>query len=243
MDADVAPIAVALDTSDKDEANMWAKGVGSHVAALKVGLQLYYRIGASGVRDVMRAGDPADLFLDLKLHDIPNTVAGAAASIADLEPRFVTVHAFGGREMVAAAVDQLGASVVAAVTVLTSLDLLDLEALGVTGKPDDAVRRLAAMSVGAGAGALVCSPLEVAMVRREVGPDITLITPGVRPASAKVHDQARVATPEKARRDGADLLVIGRPVTGAADPAAAVRDIAKVLAEQHPTLPATHQTR
>ena len=223
-----APIAVALDAPDAETAARWARAVTPHVAVVKVGLELFCRTGPSIV-DSVRGGSGADLFLDLKLHDIPNTVAGAVRSVARLKPRYLTVHASGGPDMVRAAVEAGEGVTIAAVTVLTSMNGLALEAVGLAGPPQDAVRRLAALAIGAGAGALVCSPQEVAAVRSEVGPDIVLITPGVRPAGADVQDQARVATPEQALADGADLLVIGRPITGAADPGAAAARIAATL--------------
>ena len=171
----------------------------------------------------------SELFLDLKLYDIPNTVAGAVRAVAGLTPRYLTVHATGGTDMVRAAVDAADGITIAAVTVLTSMDDAALAGVGLAGPPLDAVRRLAALAVAAGAGALVCSPREVAAVRAEVGAGIVLITPGVRPAGSETQDQARVATPEQALADGADLLVIGRPITGAADPGAAAARIAAAL--------------
>jgi orotidine-5'-phosphate decarboxylase len=223
-----APIAVALDAPDAETAARWARAVTPHVAVVKVGLELFCRVGPSIV-DSVRGGSGAELFLDLKLHDIPNTVAGAVRSVARLKPRYLTVHATGGVEMVRAAVDASDGVTIAAVTVLTSMSDATLEAVGLAGPPLDAVRRLAALAVGAGAGALVCSPHEVAAVRSEVGSDVVLITPGVRPAGADAQDQARVATPQQALADGADLLVIGRPITGAADPGAAAARIAAAL--------------
>jgi orotidine-5'-phosphate decarboxylase len=223
-----APIAVALDAPDLETAARWAQAVTPHVAVVKVGLELFCRTGPSVV-DVVRGGSGVELFLDLKLHDIPNTVAGAARSVARLSPTYLTVHALGGPAMVRAAVDAAPHARIAAVTVLTSMDLQTLDAVGLAGPPLDAVRRLAVLSVAAGARALVCSPQEVAAVRAEVGPDVTLITPGVRPAGSDAQDQARVATPEQALADGADLLVIGRPITGAADPGAAAAALAAAL--------------
>jgi len=196
---------------------------------MKVGLELYLRYGAEAVRRTRDASGGRDLFLDLKLHDIPHTVAGAAAAVAPLAPDYLTVHASGGHAMVRAAVDALPDTQIVGVTVLTSLGDTDLASLGVAGPASDVVRRLALLAVEAGARALVCSPREVADVRREVGPEITLITPGVRPASVGLDDQARTATPEQALSNGADLLVIGRPITGAADPAAAAARIAADL--------------
>jgi orotidine-5'-phosphate decarboxylase len=226
-----APIAVALDAPDAETAARWARAVTPHVAVVKVGLELFCRTGPSIV-DSVRGGSGAELFLDLKLHDIPNTVGGAVRSVARLKPRYLTVHASGGADMVRAAVDAAEGITIAAVTVLTSMSDQVLDSVGLQGPPIDAVRRLAALAVGAGAGALVCSPQEVAAVRREVGDGVVLITPGVRPAGSDAQDQARVATPEQALADGADLLVIGRPITGAADPGAAAARIAAALPQR-----------
>ena len=225
----LAPIAVALDTADLETAVGWAAAAGPHVSTVKVGLELFLRYGHDAVLKTREASGGRAVFLDLKLHDIPNTVAGAARSVAELGPTYLTVHASGGPEMVRAAVDALPATQVVGVTVLTSLTAEQLSAVGFTGSPRDAVRRLAVLAVEGGARALVCSPLEVADVRREVGPDIRLITPGVRPAGGAAGDQARVATPRQALDDGADLLVVGRPITGATDVAAAARDLAASL--------------
>jgi len=221
-----APVAVALDTPDLPTAQRWADAVRPHVAVLKVGLELYLRHGPQ----VAALAEGCELFLDLKLHDIPHTVAGAARSVAVLCPRYLTVHASGGADMVRAAVEAAPEITIAGVTVLTSLSARDLDAVGLAGPALDAVRRLAGLAVGAGAGALVCSPHEVAAVRAEVGPGIVLITPGVRPAGADAGDQARVATPAQALADGADLLVVGRPVTAAADPGSAAAALAASLA-------------
>jgi orotidine-5'-phosphate decarboxylase len=226
----LAPVAVALDTTDLERAAGWAAAAGPHVSTVKVGLELFLRHGHDAVLKSREASGGRAVFLDLKLHDIPNTVAGAARAVADLAPDYLTVHASGGPEMVRAAVDALPGTRVAGVTILTSLSAEQLAAVGFTGSPRDMVRRLAVLAVEGGARALVCSPLEVADVRREVGPEVRLITPGVRPVSgAAADDQARVATPQRALADGADLLVVGRPVTGAADVAAAARDLAASL--------------
>ncbi|MFJ2029316.1 orotidine-5'-phosphate decarboxylase [Streptosporangium sp. NPDC087985] len=223
-----APIAVALDAPDLETAARWASLVTPHVSTVKVGLELYLRYGPEVIASI-RGASGVRVFLDLKLHDIPNTVAGAARAVARLRPAILTVHAGGGPAMISAAVEALPNTQIAAVTVLTSLSETDLESIGIAGPSLDAVRRLSVMAVGAGAQALVCSPREVAAVRAEVGPDITLITPGVRPVGAASQDQARVATPEQALADGADLLVIGRPITGSADPGAAAAGIAAAL--------------
>ncbi|MBX6387907.1 MAG: orotidine-5'-phosphate decarboxylase [Frankia sp.] len=245
-----APIAVALDAPDAATATRWARAVGPHVSVLKVGLELFYREGPAVLAELREqgllaaaGGEPGpgatgqaapELFLDLKLHDIPATVAGGMRSVAVLAPRFVTVHATGGEAMIRAAVAAAGEAtggtlVVAAVTVLTSLAEADLGVIGLVGPARDAARRLAALSVDAGAGALVCSPWEVADLRREVGSSVTLITPGVRPAGVARADQSRVATPEEALAAGADLLVVGRPITGAPDPGAAAAALAAGL--------------
>lgn len=226
-----APVAVALDTADRETAARWANAVTSYVAVVKVGMELFYRVGPEIV-DVVRGASRVGLFLDLKLHDIPNTVAGAAAAAARLRPQYLTVHASGGHDMIRAAADAAPDVTIAAVTVLTSLDDADLAAVGLAGPAQDAARRLAVLAVGAGARALVCSPHEVRALRAEVGPEITLITPGVRPAGTASQDQARVATPEQALADGADLLVIGRPITAAKDPGSAAARIAAALLPQ-----------
>ncbi|HEV2889931.1 MAG TPA: orotidine-5'-phosphate decarboxylase [Frankiaceae bacterium] len=223
-----APVAVALDAPDVETAARWAHAVQRYVSVLKVGLELFCRHGPDVV-NVVRGGTGLDLFLDLKLHDIPNTVAGAAKSVARLKPAYLTVHASGGRDMVRAAVESAPDVKIAAVTLLTSLDAHALRVLGVDAEPRDVVLRLASVSVEAGARAIVCSPQEVAAVRAEVGPDITLITPGVRLEGGDAQDQVRVSTPARALADGADLLVIGRPITGAADPGAAAAAIASQL--------------
>jgi orotidine-5'-phosphate decarboxylase len=219
------PIAVALDTADVAVATRWAEAVAPHVSTVKVGLELFAAEGPAAVDKVRAAAPDVDVFLDLKLHDIPATVSGAARAVRGLAPRYLTVHAGGGPAMIRAAADALPDTLVTGVTVLTSLTDDDLTAIGLAGPPESAVRRLASLAVGAGARALVCSPQEVAAVRAAVGPDVVLITPGVRPAGADRQDQARVATPEQALADGADLLVIGRPITAAADPGRAAADI------------------
>jgi orotidine-5'-phosphate decarboxylase len=223
-----APIAVALDAPDLETAARWAGLVTPHVSTLKIGLELYLRYGPEVVASV-RGASGVEIFLDLKLHDIPATVAAAARAVARLRPALLTVHAAAGSAAIRAAAEAAPDARVVAVTVLTSLSEADLSRIGLAGPASDAVRRLAALAVEAGARGLVCSPQEVAAVRAEAGDDIMLITPGVRPAGTDLNDQARVATPEEALRAGADLLVIGRPITGAADPGAAAAAIAASL--------------
>jgi orotidine-5'-phosphate decarboxylase len=223
-----APIAVALDAPDLETAARWAGLVTPHVSTVKIGLELYLRYGPSVVASI-RGASGVQVFLDLKLHDIPATVAGAARAVARLRPALLTVHAAAGPAAIKAAAEAAPDTRIVGVTVLTSLGERDLDQIGLAGPAQDAARRLAAVAVAAGARGLVCSPQEVAAVRAEVGQEIELITPGVRPAGSDVHDQARVATPEEALRSGADLLVIGRPITGAADPGAAAAGIAASL--------------
>lgn len=230
----VAPIAVALDAPDLATTRSWAFAVAPHVQCLKLGLEVFCREGPSVVQQARESATGAgrsdiEVFVDLKLHDIPATVGKAAGSLAHLHPDYLTVHAAGGPEMIRAAADALPATRITAVTVLTSLDAQVLSELGLSGTPLDVVVRWAQMAVDAGARALVCSPQEVAAVRKVVPAHITLITPGVRPVGAQADDQRRVATPQQALADGADLLVIGRPITGQQDPAAAARSIAETL--------------
>src|ERR1700683_4298392 len=187
-----APIAVALDAPDLETAARWAGLVTPHVSTVKVGLELYLRYGPDVVASI-RGASGVQIFLDLKLHDIPATVAGAARAVSRLRPNLLTVHAAGGADVIRAAVEAAPGTMVAAVTVLTSLGDDDLGEIGMAGPVSDAVLRLAVLSGGAGAPGLVCSPREVSAVRAEVGPDVTLITPGVRPAGTQADDQARGA--------------------------------------------------
>jgi orotidine-5'-phosphate decarboxylase len=221
-------ICAALDFPTWAAAEPFARAVAADVGMLKVGLELFAAEGPAAVRAAAALGRP--VFLDLKLHDIPATVEGASRSAAASGAALLTVHASGGVEMVRAAVRGAGPRVrVLAVTVLTSLDTAALAAVGLAGAPEEAVVRLARLAVGAGAGGLVCSPLEVAAVRAAVGPGPLLVVPGVRPAGAARGDQARVATPEAAVRAGADVIVLGRPLRDAPDPAAAAREVARTL--------------
>jgi orotidine-5'-phosphate decarboxylase len=231
----LAPVAVALDAPDIDVAAHWATLVTPYVSTVKIGLELYLRYGPAVVATV-RGGSGVQVFLDLKLHDIPNTVSAAARAVSKLHPEILTVHAAGGRDMIKAAVAAAPDTIVAGVTLLTSIGDKDLAETGVGGSVSDAVRRLAALAVSAGARGLVCSPREVAAVRAEVGPDILLITPGIRSAGATSDDQARVATAEEALKAGADLLVIGRPITRSPDPGAAAAAIASSLRRAVPAV-------
>jgi orotidine-5'-phosphate decarboxylase len=225
-----APIAVALDAPNLLVTQEWAKAVGPYVQVVKVGLEVFLRDGHASVQ-AARDASGCEIFLDLKLHDIPATVGGAAESVSILNPKYLTVHASGGAEMIKAAVDAVPNTYITAVTVLTSLDQAQLTNFGWAGTAQDIVKRLAVMSVSAGARAIVCSPQEVASVRAEVGNAAVLITPGVRPAGSDAGDQKRIATPQQALADGADLLVIGRPITASSDVASAAAQIAASILE------------
>jgi orotidine-5'-phosphate decarboxylase len=222
-----SPIYVAIDTSDPDTAQLLAKAVGRDAGGLKLGLEFFCANGPAGVRDLAPSGLP--IFLDLKLHDIPNTVAKAVQSLRPLEPAILTVHAAGGRAMLEAAKAAAPASTkVVAVTVLTSLDAADLDVIGYRGSPRDQVMQMAELARASGLDGIVCSGAEVAEVHA-AWRDGFFVVPGVRPVGAEMGDQKRAVTPREARDRGASVLVVGRPVTGAADPAAALRDIAATL--------------
>lgn len=222
-----APIALALDTTDLATACAWAGAVDGVFSHIKVGLETYLRDGAPGVALIRDAAPRCALFLDLKIHDIPNTMAGAARSVAALEPDVLTVHAAAGSAGVRAVAEALPNTRVAAVTVLTSLAQSDLAELGVAGTPVEVVERWAGLAVAAGARAIVSSAQEVRGLAALLGDQALLITPGIRPAGADRGDQQRVVTPADAITDGAGLLVVGRPVTRADDPATAARTIAE----------------
>jgi orotidine-5'-phosphate decarboxylase len=221
------PIYVAIDTPDLARAKALAKQVRNHVGGIKLGLEFFSANGQAGVRDMAAVGLP--IFLDLKLHDIPNTVAKAIQALRPLEPTILTVHAAGGRAMLedAKAAAPLGTKVVA-VTVLTSLDSEDLAAIGVGGNTHDQVERLTLLAKEAGIDGVVCSGNEVAAARK-IWPDGFFVVPGVRPAGGEHGDQKRVMTPRKALDAGASILVIGRPITQAEDPDAAARAIEATL--------------
>jgi orotidine-5'-phosphate decarboxylase len=222
-------IFVAADVASVADARALVAKVAPHVAGLKLGLEFFCAHGPAGVAAVMD-GCPLPLFLDLKLHDIPNTLAGAVASLAPLKPAILTVHAAGGAAMLAAARAAAPPETkIVAVTVLTSLDDHDLLAAGVADGSAAQVLRLAKLAQGAGIDGIVCSPHEVAAVKA-MWPDGLFVVPGVRPEGSAVGDQKRVMTPRAARDAGAGVLVIGRPITGAPDPGAAAAAIAASLA-------------
>jgi orotidine-5'-phosphate decarboxylase len=219
------PILCAIDTPDMSRAHALIAAVSSAVGGVKLGLEFFAACGPEGVRAV--AGSHANVFLDLKLHDIPNTVAGAVRAALSLDPLFMTLHSAGGAAMMRAAVEARGSrrTKLLGITVLTSLDDSDLATTGQTGPVDAQARRLALLAKAAGLDGVVCSPQEVAMLRQACGKDFLLVVPGIRPAGAALGDQKRVQTPRAAIEAGADYLVIGRPITEAPDPAAAARAI------------------
>jgi orotidine-5'-phosphate decarboxylase len=221
------PVYVAIDTPDLDRAKALAAKVRAHVGGVKLGLEFYSANGPDGVRAMAALNLP--VFLDLKLHDIPNTVAKAVQALYPLEPAILTVHAAGGRAMMedAKAAAPSGTKVVA-VTVLTSLDGDDLDSIGVDGDPHAQVARLTRLARSAGLDGVVCSGAEVAAAKK-AWPDGFFVVPGVRPADASAGDQKRVVTPRQALDAGASILVVGRPITQAEDPDVAARAIAATL--------------
>ena len=223
----MSPIFVAIDTPDLERARSLAQQVQAEAGGVKLGLEFFSANGPAGVASIRELGLP--VFLDLKLHDIPNTVAKAVEALRPLEAAVLTVHAAGGRAMLEAAKTAAGpATKVVAVTVLTSLDGEDLRSIGVQSEPGEQVARLAELARSAGLDGIVCSGAEVGAAHA-AWPDGYFVIPGVRPPSADLSDQKRVVTPRQALEDGASMLVIGRPITGASDPAAALRDIAATL--------------
>lgn len=224
------PIFVAIDTPDLDRALGLAQAVRGHAGGVKLGLEFFCAQGPQGVARIANLGLP--LFLDLKFHDIPNTVAKAVAAVAPLAPAVLTVHAGGGEAMLAAAKAAAPpATRVVAVTVLTSLDDRDLAAVGIEAALADQVSRLAGLAHSAGLDGIVCSGAEVGAARAK-WPEGFFVVPGVRPAGGDISDQKRVVTPVRALGDGASILVIGRPITAARDPARAIAEIAATLAKE-----------
>jgi orotidine-5'-phosphate decarboxylase len=222
-----SPIYVAIDTPDLDRALTLAKAVKRHAGGLKLGLEFFAANGPEGVGEIAHLGLP--VFLDLKLHDIPNTVAKAIQALRPLEPAVLTVHGAGGRAMLEEAKAAAPAATkVVAVTVLTSLDEDDLAATGIGGSPHDQVERLARLAKSAGLDGIVCSGNEVKAARKAWANGF-FVVPGIRPSDGNSADQKRIMTPRKAMDSGASILVIGRPVTGAPDPDEALRAIAATL--------------
>lgn len=226
------PVLVALDYSDLDRALSVARETSDHVGGYKVGLELLMAEGPRAVATIAEIGLP--VFADAKLHDIPNTVAGAARQLASHGARWVTVHAAGGSDMMSAAVDGLAQGAegrevgMLTVTVLTSLDEADLESIGLAGPISRRTVALAKLGRGAGTEGVVVSPHEVAAVR-DAAPNLLIVTPGIRPDGAGSQDQKRFATPDMALAAGADLLVIGRAITEAGEPREAARAVAEMI--------------
>lgn len=225
------PVFVALDTPDLSRALEIAKAVKPFVGGLKIGLELLTAQGPAGISKIVETGMP--VFADTKFHDIPNTVAAAAREIAKFGVAIFNIHASGGEAMMKAALEASASAnprpKVIGVTVLTSLNDDDLQAVGQATPADAQVTRLAKLAKASGLDGVVCSPREIALVRKACGPDFLIVTPGVRPAGAALGDQRRVMTPAEAVRAGANILVIGRPITGASDPAAAAKAIASEI--------------
>ena len=226
----MAGLIVALDTADLGRAQGMAEAVAPHCAMVKAGLELFLAHGPACVRALA----PLPVFLDLKLHDIPNTVAGAVRAVLPAGPRMLTLHATAGTAALQAARraagDGDGRPLLLGVTVLTSLDAAALHDIGVSDEPRQQVLRLGRLAMDAGLDGLVCGPQEVSMLRDALGAAPVLVVPGVRPAGSPVGDQARSTTPAEAARAGADWIVVGRPITEASDPAAAAAAIAREIA-------------
>lgn len=226
------PIFVALDTPDLERALALSRAVKDHVGGLKIGLEFYTACGPDGVKRIVEVGLP--VFADVKFHDIPNTVAAASRELARLGAKLFNVHASGGEVMMreaAASAHAIDPHVkVLGVTVLTSIDESVLQSVGQLGAAVDQVVRLAKLAKRSGLDGVVCSAHEIAPLRAACGPDFVLAVPGIRPLGAELADQRRVMTPSQAHAAGANILVIGRPITAASDPGAAARAIAAELA-------------
>jgi orotidine-5'-phosphate decarboxylase len=222
------PVFVALDTPELSRARALAALVKPHVGGLKIGLEFITAHGPDGVRAIAALGLP--VFADVKFHDIPNTVAGAARALASLGAAMFNIHVAGGEAMMRATMDAAASAIprpfVIGVTVLTSLNDDDLSAVGQAGPAKAQVLRLARLAKASGLDGVVCSAQEISEIRAACGPEFLIVTPGIRPAGAALADQKRVMTPAEAVQAGADILVVGRPITDAADPAAAARAIA-----------------
>jgi orotidine-5'-phosphate decarboxylase len=227
-------IVVALDFPSADQALALAEQLDPQACRVKVGKELFTRSGPEVVRKLVDQG--FDLFLDLKYHDIPNTVARACAAAADLGVWMVNVHASGGRKMMEAAREALGSGdntpLLIAVTVLTSMDQNDLIELNIADTPANQVLRLAQLAESAGMDGVVCSPQEITLLRERISAEFKLVTPGIRPAGSATGDQKRIMTPSQAVALGSDWLVIGRPITAAEDPLAALNAINQELAQE-----------
>lgn len=228
-----APIVLAVDTPQLETAIEWVKATQDSVSVFKLGLEFFLTFGSDGVKAIKDVTD-SDIFLDLKLHDIPHTVSGATKAIAHLAPKFLTVHASGGSAMIEAAVQAAPKTHITGVTILTSLSEDDVAEIGYGANALTSAVGLAQLATKAGAGAIVCSPLEISAIRTAVGTAPIIITPGVRPADSTVSDdQVRTMTPKAAIEAGASLVVIGRPITQSwSQGTSAMRDRAAQIAAQ-----------
>lgn len=231
------PVICAVDTTDVAKARALSSQLSGHIGALKLGLEFFTANGAAGVQQIANAQSP--VFLDLKFHDIPNTVAKAIKATAGIDAFIMTVHTAGGHTMMKAAAEAASENAaktgkrrpyVVGVTVLTSMDQNDLSEIGVRDAVADQVKRLAELAQKAGLDGVVCSPHEIEMIKKTCGKDFKLVVPGIRPAGSETGDQKRVLTPREAVQKGADFLVIGRPITESANPAQAAKDILASLA-------------
>jgi orotidine-5'-phosphate decarboxylase len=223
-----SPIILAVDTNSLDVAKRWIDATRESVDVYKLGLEFYLSFGSAGIQSIVDEFD-VEIFLDLKLHDIPKTVASATATVASLNPKFLTVHASGGGAMVSAAVNAAPHIGITAVTILTSLSEDELFRIGFANPALESAVALAELATSAGAQAIVCSPLEIAAIRAVVPPEVRIITPGVRPAGTEGNDdQMRTMTPKAAIVEGADYVVIGRPITEAR----VMRDAARKIYEE-----------
>ena len=225
-------IMFPLDVQTEEEAVKFAEILKDSVGVFKIGLELFTACGPSVIDNVKKTAPDGKIFLDLKLHDIPATVAGAVKSASKLGVDFLTVHAMGGSEMLSAAASERGDINILGVTVLTSMSLNDIKEVGFSdeyNEPGDLVEDLADLVRASGCQGLVSSPLEVKALREALGQDMILVTPGIRPSDSDKGDQKRIATPESAIKDGSDYLVIGRPIRNAPDPRKAAEDIAEEI--------------
>jgi len=223
-------IFCAIDTPDIEQALNLVKQLSDTSLHFKLGLEFFNARGIAGVEKIRAViNEKSEIFLDLKLHDIPNTVAGAVRSVIKVKPQFLTVHASGGRAMIEAAAEAAGSDAektkILAVTVLTSLGQEDLTNIGQTGSITEQVLRLARLARDSGADGVICSPHEIEILRKNIEDDFLLVVPGIRPAGSAQNDQKRIMSPEEAFERGADYLVIGRPITKAPDPVAAAKNL------------------
>lgn len=224
-------LITALDTADLNQALTWAASVQPYAACVKVGLELFYSHGHAGMEKIAATGTP--IFLDLKLHDIPNTVIGGLKGLLPLKPQMLTLHTLGGPAMMEAISRAADASghrpIILGVTILTSMDDAQATAIGLSLPIKDRVRQLAALALKSGMDGIVCSAHELPIIRKEFGDSLKTVVPGIRPAGSEKGDQSRIMTPAEAKASGADYIVVGRPITQAADPAAAAKAITAEL--------------